>query len=109
MFRICWIGLYFFVAISSWALTAQITSPVDGFSFVSGTTLNISAVANNPAGVISKVRLYLNGVSHDSLSAPPFNFQLQNLSPGSHFIQVQALDPVDSFAMSEVVRVYSRG
>ncbi len=69
-----------------------LTAPVTGTEFVEGTPVLLTADANDPDGVVTKVEFYANGVLLGEAVSSPYEFSWTNALPGTHTLQAVVTD-----------------
>ncbi|WP_051964824.1 Ig-like domain-containing protein, partial [Deinococcus misasensis] len=84
------------------APTVAISSPTEGQSFVSGSTVNVTATASDTDGTVSKVDFYVDGVLKLSDTTAPYTYAATGLTAGAHAIRAVATD--NGGASSSVTR-----
>ncbi len=82
--------------------TVSITSPDNGASFTTGTTINITANASDTDGTISKVEFYDGDTFLGQDTSAPYSYDWSNASAGSHSIIVKATDNENGEASASV-------
>ena len=90
--------------------TANITSPANNFSFLSGSNLPISVTAADADGTISQVQIYQGPTLLGSASAAGggvFNYTWPNVPAGSYVLTAKATDNRGAISTSANVNVIS--
>ncbi|WP_051965070.1 glycoside hydrolase family 5 protein, partial [Deinococcus misasensis] len=82
--------------------TVAISSPTEGQSFASGSTVNVTATASDTDGTVSKVDFYVDGVLKLSDTTAPYTYAATGLTAGAHAIRAVATD--NGGASSSVTR-----
>ncbi|MBN2485886.1 MAG: discoidin domain-containing protein [Bacteroidales bacterium] len=72
--------------------TVTITAPVANSSVDEGTTLNLSALASDNDGNISRVEFFIDGTSKGTVSSAPYNLAVTGLAAGNHSVYALATD-----------------
>jgi uncharacterized protein (TIGR02145 family) len=84
--------------------TVSITSPAKGATLTFGSTVIISAEADDEDGSIAEVRFYVDGVGLSSATSFPYNYSwsLTSISTGNHAIKVTAKDNDGAVQTTEI-------
>ncbi|WP_158837602.1 polysaccharide lyase [Polaribacter sp. L3A8] len=85
--------------------TVSITSPTSTTPVNAGSNLQISALANDADGVISKVEFYSGAAKLGEDSSFPFKYTLSNIAAGTYTFNVVAIDDKGASTKSSTVQV----
>jgi hypothetical protein len=90
--------------------TAQITSPAQGATFPSPSTITITAAAGDPDGTVQKVEFYrANGtVKMGEDSTAPYSYVWSNVWAGDYWLRVKAIDDAGAVTTSPSVQIAVR-
>lgn len=72
--------------------SVQITTPTAGIQVNGPATVNVSAQATDPDGVLARVELYSGASKVSEATAPPYDAVLPNLPVGQHSLSAVAID-----------------
>ncbi|NQZ11801.1 MAG: trypsin-like serine protease [Algicola sp.] len=72
--------------------TVYLSNPVEGQQFNQGDTIEITAMADDGDGVVSKVQFYQNNVLLSEDTQYPYSHQLQGAAVGNHTLTAVAFD-----------------
>ena len=86
--------------------SVSIVKPLDGAVSYTTNTLVIQIQASDPDGAVARVALYQNDLFLAAEQAPPYEFDLVNLAPGTNTYVVRATDDRGAQASSAPVRVF---
>ncbi len=84
---------------------ATIDSPQDKKKILANDTLEVTVTAIDNDGSISKVVLYNGGMIVEEKLSAPYNFNVSNLSIGSHSIKAVAFDNNNASSTSQEIEV----
>jgi hypothetical protein len=84
--------------------TVSITSPFNGQTFTTGTTLNVQANASDSDGFVTGVELFYDGVSQGTVTNAPYQWAIPSLAAGTHTLQVVATDD-DNATTSQTISI----
>ena len=85
--------------------TASITNPSSGSTFVTGSTVTVTASAFDSDGQVLSVEIFENITRLGALSAPPYNFTATNVPAGTYIVRVVATDNLGARTISSPVTV----
>ncbi len=85
--------------------TVSITSPTDGETVVSGTSVTVTASAEDGDGIINNVALLLNGTVIARGNAAPYSFVIDNPPVGEHVLIARAVDNDRNRTLSEAITI----
>ena len=85
--------------------SVAITSPENGTAFVQGEDINITAIASDIDGEVTKVEFYDGGVKIGEDSTFPFQYTWSNATLGSRTITAKATDDFGATTLSDPVSV----
>ncbi len=83
----------------------RVASPAEGSSYASGTTLAITATAEDAYGIIRKVEFYADALKLGEGTSVPYGMVWSNLSPGSYSLSVRASGDCGLLSTSAPVRI----
>jgi subtilisin family serine protease len=83
----------------------SVASPQNGATFFTPATVEISAQASDPDGVISKVEFYNGNVKLGADLAAPFTFHWTNVLPGTYSLTAVATDNESAATASSAVTI----
>jgi len=73
--------------------TVSLTSPANGDSFVFGTTIHLTAIANDSDGLVSEVQFYIYpGSQRISVYSSPYEFDWTPDTRGQYSVVAIAID-----------------
>lgn len=82
-----------------------ITNPVEGATFLSGTTIPVSADASDSDGTISKVEFYQGVVKLGEDNTAPYNYSWANVPAGNYALTAMAYDNLGASATSAIINI----
>ncbi|MCX6180507.1 MAG: glycosyl hydrolase family 8, partial [Bacteroidetes bacterium] len=85
---------------SNQAPTVQLTSPTNNSNFCEGSSITISASANDADGSIAKVEFYDGSTLLNSDNSAPYTYTWSNPSNGNHSISAKAYDNANASTSS---------
>lgn len=90
---------------NSVAPVVSITSPVAPATFPAGSTIQITAAANDPDGTIAKVELFYGALKIGEDATSPYNFSGSNVEPGVYKLVAKATDNQNNVGVSDTLTV----
>jgi endoglucanase Acf2 len=85
--------------------TVNITSPTNNTSFSQGTSITITASANDLDGTISKVEFFDGATKIGEDTTSPFSVSWNNASVGNHQLKAIATDNESATAESQIINI----
>jgi len=85
--------------------TVSITNPVNGDEIPEGTTLTVSANANDTDGTVTRVEFFDGTTSIGVRTSAPYSISVSNLSLGSHTLKAIATDNENATGTSAIVSI----
>jgi hypothetical protein len=82
----------------------RLTSPKDGATFRTGSTVNMASTATDPDGV-TKVEFYANGQLLGTDDTAPYTLAWANVAAGTYAVQSKAYDTYGGQGVSEVATI----
>jgi gliding motility-associated-like protein len=89
--------------------TVSLTAPVEGTSFASGGTLNLTATANDLDGQVVKVEFFQGNVKLGESTTAPYSFAWVNPPAGNYQISARATDDKGGTKVSSLVSITVTG
>lgn len=88
------------------APVASLTSPANGATFSSGTTITLAATASDPDGAVTRVEFYRGGATLIGTAATaPYQVVWQNAAAGNYALTARAYDNRNGTATSTPVTI----
>lgn len=88
------------------APNVSITSPTDNTNFSAPATINISASAIDPDGIVKKVEFYNNGALINTDTTSPYSYSLTNVAKGNYSLTAKAYDNDGQVTTSSAVAIF---
>ena len=85
--------------------SVSITSPINNSEFEIGSSITISANANDPDGEITRVEFYINDSLVSSDLSAPYNFTWPNVAEGSYVVSAIAFDDSSATTLSQSINI----
>ena len=85
--------------------TGSITAPANNTSFVQGTAVNITAVAADANGTVTRVEFFDGATKLGEDTSSPYSFTLNNGTVGTHTLTVRVTDNGNSTTTSAPVTI----
>jgi cellulose 1,4-beta-cellobiosidase len=70
----------------------SLSSPTSGQTFPANSTVQLTAAASDPGGLVSRVEFHVDGNLVNSDTTAPYSFNVTGLAAGSHTAQATAFD-----------------
>mgnify|MGYP001168397595 FL=1 len=83
----------------------SINSPSDGASFAEGTTIDITTLASDLDGSVTKVEFFAGSTKIGEDTSDPFTFSWANAAVGTHQLTAKATDDVGATTTSQAVEI----
>ncbi len=87
------------------APTSSITSPSNNSEFDEGSSVNISASANDADGTIASVKFYIDGALVATDNTSPYSYSTSTLTVGTHAVYSVATDNEGATGQSSTINV----
>jgi len=87
------------------APVVAITSPVEGATFIAGSTIPVSADASDSDGTISNVEFYQGAVKLGEDNTAPYNYNWSNVPAGNYALTAKAYDNLGASVTSSIVNI----
>ncbi|MDC8444481.1 MAG: Ig-like domain-containing protein [Nitrosomonas sp.] len=85
--------------------TVDLTSPVSGANFQLGSSVQLSAIANDSDGFVTKVAFYANGNLLSEVLSAPYQFIWANPAIGTHNLNAVVTDDSGGTAISQFSQI----
>ncbi len=85
--------------------TISINSPSDGASFAEGTTIDITTLASDLDGSVTKVEFFAGSTKIGEDTSDPFTFSWANAAVSTHQLTAKATDDVGATTTSQAVEI----
>ena len=86
--------------------SVSITNPVSGARFHAPATFALQATASDSGGSVTNVQFFSGASLLGNLTAPPFNFALNNLAAGNYSFTAKATDNSGATTTSAAIAVF---
>lgn len=83
----------------------SITSPAEGDTFITGSTIPLAAVASDPDGSIAKVEFYQGTVKLGEDNTTPYTYSWTDVPAGNYALTAKAFDNLGAATSSVIVNV----
>ena len=85
--------------------TVTLTSPINGATYTAPATIDLTAIASDPDGTISKVEFYNGATLLAIATTAPYTFSWVNVAAGTYTVSAKAFDNLNVVTTSTAVTV----
>jgi hypothetical protein len=86
-----------------------LTAPVNNSTLPAGSTLTMTASANDSDGSVAKVEFFADGVKLDEDASSPFSIDWSNVPSGNHVLTAVATDAQGASSQSAPIEIFVNG